>query len=163
MTKSKAPRLPLFPRAFLWVTSFLSGWFLICSVPPFWILFFVFLPKMLESPSDIRMSFLGLAGITLLLLIQVAYFLVFLVSSVRLLRRLLRGLRPFRVCLAIADGYLIVCVVLQLVALVVVGTAAEPYLIAIVVGTVAITVVVLLLSRRMFNSLKSHDVGSLLE
>ena len=160
---TKGLGLPLFPKVFLLATSVLCAWGLICSVPVTAIVLFVLTPKMIESSDVGQLGHFGWGVMVLVLILQVVFLAAFLLASIRLLRHSRRGLKTFRICLWIVNGYLILCAIGQLVMVIFVDQDFEPFVFSIVAITSALAVVVFWTSARMAQSLSSERVQSQLE
>ena len=152
--QAQATRLPFLLTAYAIVAAIFFGWAVLASI---WFLLFVVLPIWLGEDGFA----LGWQGwiIAVVFIIQFVYAAYFVSSSITVLRRKRKGLRVFRLCALIFNGYCIFCVVGQLAALAFLPRDEIELGIAVVSFMAGLTTAVTLVTKRLLRHLSNPEVA----
>jgi hypothetical protein len=157
-----AAKLPGFARVFAWVIALFFGSSLLITL-----VMMVIIPVVAMQPwfGPNQLSGTDILSLTLfgfLLVVQTVYSVVFFSSSIGVLRRRRRAVRPFRVCLWIFNGYMVLGAIFQIVLYWLVRPPDYELVLAVIPLFSGVTIIVAWLSARMFRILSTQTVADIM-
>ena len=156
-------KLPMFARVFAWVVALFIGYSLLITLIILVVLTGLWTRSGFETNHLTSSDILSLLGFFSILIVQTAYSAVFFSSSIGILRRKKKALKPFRRCLWLFNGYMVLAAIGQFVVYLVVRPPESELLLVVIPVFSGVTIIVAWLSARMFRILSAQMVTEIME